>query len=129
MKLRRRLRAGTAVLLLLEATKPRHGRLDHRRLREPLLTVELRCETDLRIHEALRALHVQKIIHDLFNVSGALHELKRKVELLQIFIEIPAVVWHREKRIELRICLRRHPRLLHQLMNGFIWKRTIQMDM
>ena len=129
MKLRCRLRAGTAVLLLLEATKPRHRRLDHCRLRQPLLAVELRRETNLRIHQALRTLHGQKLIHDLFNVSGALHELKRKIKLLQIFIEIPAVLRHREQRIELRICLRRHPRLLHQLMDGFIWKRTIQMDM
>ena len=129
MKLRCRLRTTAAVLLLLEATKPRHGRLDHRRLRETLLTVELRRETNLRIHQPLRALHVQKIIYNLFNVSGALHELKREVKLLQIFIEIPTVLRHREQRIELRVRLRRHPRLLHQLMDGFIWKRTIQMDM
>ena len=129
MKLRCRLRAGTAVLLLLEATKPRHRRLDHRRLREPLLTVELRRETNLRIHQALRTLHVQKLIHDLFNVSGALHELKRKIKLLQIFIEIPAVLWHRKQRIELRIRLRRQSFLLHQFVDGFVRKRTIQMDM
>ena len=129
MKLRRRLRTGTSVLLPFEPSKPRHGRLDHRLLRKPLLTVELRRETDLRIHQPLRALHIQKIIHDLLNVSGALHELKRKIKLFQIFIEIPAVLRHRQQRIELRIRLRRHPRLLHQLMDGLIWKRTIQMDM
>ncbi len=129
MKFRCRLRAGTAVLLLLEATKSRHGRIDQRRVREPVLTVELRRETNLRIPQSLRTLRCQEIIHDHLYVFGTLHELKREVELLQIFIEIPTVLRHREQRIELRIGLRRHPRLLHQLMDGFIRKRTIQMDM